>query len=130
MSHPIPARIWRPTIAMTILLAAQFNLNAENHWINASSGFWSTPANWSQNAIPDGSSGLDPTQITNAGTKTVTIDSATALGNLSLRGLIISAPIGATNTLRVDSAPATLTASKALLINNRGVLQITNSAVT
>ena len=126
---PVPAKY--RVIAAILLSSGATVFAVANNWTNAASGLWRNSTNWSLRAVPNNASNMDPTQITNAGTKTVTIDAATAAANLSLRGFAISAPAGATNTLRVDNvSPVTpLTTSKAFLVTNGGVLQITNSTV-
>lgn len=109
------------------------NLRAAiNSWTNSSSGLWRIGAgNWSSNVPPSNTSVSDPTQVANAGTKTVTIDSSTDPTNLAIRGLIITAPVGATNTLALDNVSAApLSTSKALQVGIRAALCITNSAVS
>jgi len=104
---------------------------APNSWTNSVGGLWRSSTNWSLASAPNGSSNVDPTQITNAGTKTVTIDAATASANLSIRSLTLSAPAGSTNTLAlVDVSSGTpLTTTKPLLVGSRAVLALTNGAV-
>lgn len=106
-------------------------LAAFNNWTNTSGGLWRTAANWSAGIAPDSSSLSDPAQVTNAGVKTITIDSLTPAANLSLRGLTLSAPTGSTNTLVLDNVPPAtpLTTSKPLLVGIRSSLCVTNSAV-
>jgi len=117
---------------VVFIFSASPNLKASiNNWTNSGSGLWRVPTNWSANVPPDSTSLSDPAQITNANTKTVTIDSATAPSNLALRGLTITAPIGATNTLSlVDVSAGALSTSKAFLVGVRSALCITNSAVS
>lgn len=114
------------------LLSAGSAVANPNNWTNSADGLWRFSTNWSLAAVPNNTSNLDPTQITNAGTKTITIDSATPAGNLSLRGLTLSAPVGSTNSLALVNVPlgTPLTTSKALLVGNRSSLRITNSAVS
>ena len=117
-------------LAAAILLPS-LSASAATIWTNtASSGLWRISTNWSPATAPNSNS--DPTQITNAVTKTVTIDSLTASTNLSIRGLTLSAPAGSTNTLALVNVPlgTPLTTSKAFLVGNRSVLAITNSAVS
>lgn len=120
------------TLSPALFLLSPARSFAANNWTNTSSGLWRTAANWSLATAPNGTSAADPTQITNAATKTVTIDSGTVAANLSLRGLTMSAPVGSTNTLQLLNVPlgTPLTTSKALLVGNRGTLQIINSAVS
>ncbi len=105
---------------------------AANDWTNNLSALWRSSTNWSLATAPNGTSNADPTQITNAVTKTVTVDSLTASVNLSLRGLTISAPVGSSNTLGLLNVPlgTPLTTSKPLLVGSRAILAITNSAVS
>lgn len=126
------ARTLAVAVFSLIFLPGLNALAVPNNWTNSASGLWRVATgNWSANTAPTNASNVDPTQITNASTKTVTIDSATAAANLSLRGLTISAPVGSTNTLGLLNVPLAtpLTTSKAFLVGNRSVLAITNSAV-
>ncbi len=104
---------------------------APNNWTNSLSALWRSSTNWSLAVVPNSDSAVDPTQITNAVTKTVTIDSATAATNLLVLGLTVSAPAGATNTLALVNVPlgTPFSTSQAFLVGNRGELAITNSAV-
>jgi len=118
-------------LALVILLSG-VSAQAQNNWTNNGSGLWRTAANWSLATPPSNRSNENPTQITNAATKTVTIDSAAGSGNLSVRGLTISAPVGSTNTLALVNVPlgTPLTTSNPFLVGNRSVLAITNSAIS
>jgi len=100
-----------------------------NDWTNSLSGPWFSTTNWSAAALP--SAAFDYTLLTNAGTKVVTIDSGTALTNLTVRRLHLAAPAGATNTLLLIDVPlgTPFTTKDPLLVDNRAVLQITNSAL-
>lgn len=125
-------RLSTSTASLAVLLFGLSALAAPNNWTNAASGLWRVASgNWSANTAPSSASNVDPTQITNAGTKTVTIDSGTGAANLSLRSMTISAVVGATNTLALENVPfgTPLTTSKPLLVGNRAILAITNSAV-
>ena len=99
-----------------------------NRWTNAISSTWSVATNWSL-AVPP-SSLFDYTLITNAGTKTVTIDSTTLATNLTIRALTIGAPTGSTNTLLLANLPAPLTTTKPINVSTRGVLWVTNSSIS
>src|SRR6266478_267543 len=68
-----------------------------NSWTNSISGLWRTASNWSSNQPPD--STFTYILITNASTKTVTLDPATASTNLTIQRLVVSAPSGSTSTL-------------------------------
>jgi len=115
---------------MNLLLGV--SSQAQNNWTNTGSGLWRTAANWSLATPPSNRSNESPTQITNAVTKTITIDSATGAGNLAVRGLTVSAPVGATNTLALVNVPLAtpLATSNPFLVGNRGILAITNSSVS
>lgn len=118
-------------VSLAMLLPGLSSL-AANDWTNNLSALWRSSTNWSLTTAPNGTSNADPTQITNAVTKTVTVDSLTASVNLSLRGLTISAPVGSTNTLGLLNVPlgTPLTTSKPFLVGSRAILAITNSAVS
>lgn len=122
---------WRLLISAA-LLSALSAAAVPNNWTNTTGDLWRASTNWSAAAAPTSASNVDPTQITNANSKTITIDSAAPVANLSLRGLTLSAPIGSTNTLALVNVPlgTPLTTSKAFLVGNRSALAITNSAVT
>ena len=123
----------KPALAAlsAFLACANSLLAAPNNWTNTTGALWRISTNWSLATAPNGSPDVDPTQITNAGTKTVIIDSATASENLFIQSLMLSAPAGSTNTLAlVDISPATpLTTMKPLLVGSRAVLALTNASV-
>lgn len=119
----------RRSIALALLLIAS-HAHAANNWTPTTSGLWRTAASWSLGTAPSNKSNENPVQITNGVSKTITIDSATASGNLAVRGLTVSAPVGATNTLALVNATAPLTTSNPFLLGNRAVLAITNSTVS
>lgn len=98
-----------------------------NLWTNSVGSLWRINTNWSA-AIPPGAS-FDFTVISNTGTKTVTIDSPTAATNLSLRGLVVSAPAGFTNTLELVSLSSPLNTSRPVAINSGGVLRVFDSTL-
>ncbi len=99
-----------------------------NRWTNAVSSVWHSTTNWSAAALP--STSFNYILVTNTGTKTVTIDSATAAANLSVSNLTVSAPSGFTNTLFMSNLAAEFTTSKQVNIGLRGALRITNSTFT
>jgi len=119
------------TLAIVIVLSA-VSAQAANDWNASASGLWRTAVNWSLGTAPSNRSNENPTQITNAVSKTVTIDSATGSGNLAVRALTVSAPVGSTNTLALVNIPlgTPLTTSNPLLVGRRSILAITNSAVS
>ncbi len=116
-------------LAFVILLPV-VSSQAANDWNTTTSGLWRTAANWSLATPPSNRSNENPTQITNAVSKTVTIDSATTAGNLSVRGLTISAPVGSTNILALVNVVTPLTTSNPFLVGTRGVLAITNANIS
>jgi fibronectin-binding autotransporter adhesin len=99
-----------------------------NRWTNAVSSVWNAATNWSAGVLP--SSSFDFTVISNAATKTVTIDAGTPVANLAVRGLMISAPVGSTNTLQLIDLPAPMTSSGVVNIQRGGMLEISNSTFT
>ena len=78
-----------------------------NSWSSPTNGKWETATNWSSNNAPTVGDTVD--LITNANTKTVTIDATTVLSNainacLTINNLMVSAPLGSTNTLFLNNA--------------------------
>src|SRR5207249_2025116 len=69
-------------------------LGATNSWTNAVSGLWRIGTNWSSGQPPDANFGS--VLITNANSKTVTIDAATPASELAIVKATISAPSGST----------------------------------
>jgi T5SS/PEP-CTERM-associated repeat protein len=120
------------TLLSGILLAPAgdaFGATMMNRWTNSADGLWQTASNWSSNTPPTSSFGL--ILITNAVTKTVTIDSATPSANLSIQKLTISAPADSTNTLQLVDLTLNqpLQLSSTLTVDRLGVLNIANSAL-
>ena len=112
------------------LLAVIFAATAagQTSWTNSSSGFWRESANWSA-GVPLFEISL--TLITNANTKTVTVDSATPLPNLEIDRLTISAPNAETNTLLLDNLGATADFKVVGLaaVNGGGAVRVNNSTL-
>src|SRR5437016_2323343 len=83
-------------LALTIADAAP---SQPNNWTNsATAAFWQDPSRWSL--------GVPPSSVNQAGifiidsvSKTITINSATPAGNLTINDLTLSAPGGQVNTL-------------------------------
>src|SRR5438552_121044 len=131
----IHGRTWS-LLASTLLSAAlwihttSIHAAGTNSWTNSASGLWRTGSNWSSNQAPD--STFTYILITNAGTKTVTIDAGTPPANLSSQKLTISAPDGSTNTLALADLTTNLPLqlSNKLTIDGGGVLTLTNSALS
>jgi hypothetical protein len=116
--------------AFLLLFLAQSCYGAAT-WTNFNSGFWKDGANWLFGRVP--SSGSGATYITNANTKTVTIDVLTPSTNLTINSLTISGQGSGTNTLALVNVgtnnPLTLLNSSELKITGGGALTITNSAL-
>ncbi len=132
MSRLIVVPKLRHVVPVAVLLFAWVGTvsAATNNWVSPTNGLWRITNNWSLALAPSNSTAMDPTLITNAGTKTVTIDSATAAVNLSILNLFVSAPLGATNTLAlVNVSASALTTLKPFTVGLRGALLVTNSAV-
>src|SRR5258708_39868025 len=88
-------------LVYVLLLAVAGNVLAQKRWTSSSSGFWADTNNWSGNSTPIDTSAV---LITNANTKTVTIDAATPAVNLTIASLKLYAPARSTNTLLVSNA--------------------------
>lgn len=120
---------WGVGCALAFLNLASANAATTNQWTNSVSGLWSATANWSSAVLP--STNFDYTLITNAGTKTVTLDSATPGENRAVRGIVVSAPSGFTNTLLMTdltNAPS-FTTTKSFTVDPGGALLVTNSTL-
>src|SRR4051812_13277468 len=82
-------------ITLTILVAS-LGLRAQtNSWINPASGKWENTNYWSLNALPSSSQTIE---ITNNGTKVVTVDQAT-LQAAATSMTVASIELSANNTL-------------------------------
>jgi T5SS/PEP-CTERM-associated repeat protein len=103
-------------------------LAVDDSWTNLISGAWQTAGNWSGGAPSNNFSTL---YITNATTKTVTIDATTTNfpTTMTISNLVLSAPAGSVNTLFLNNAGLTtpLRILRAFDINEGGVLQVSNS---
>jgi T5SS/PEP-CTERM-associated repeat protein len=101
-----------------------------NSWTDGS-GKWETATNWSLGSAPSLYDSAD--YITNANSKTITIDAATTNtpSALTIYNLIVSAPLGSTNTLSLPNAGAAtpLQVLASLTIGNGGALSVSNSAL-
>ncbi len=103
-----------------------------NSWTNSAGGKWENATNWSLRVAPY--IGHSLVLITNAATKTVTNDATTASvfpTTLTISNLLISAPVGATNTLLLAHGGTTtpLTVRSNLTINAGGALAIQNAGL-
>src|SRR6266550_4111124 len=112
-------------IHATSILAA-----TTNSWTNSASSLWRTGSNWSSNQAPN--STFTYILITNASTKTVTIDAGTLSTNLSIQKLTVSAPSGSTNTLALVDVTTNLPLqlSNTVTVDRGGVLTLTNSGLS
>jgi T5SS/PEP-CTERM-associated repeat protein len=115
-------------VALVSLSKGSLSAATTNLWTNAVNSVWRVATNWSAGVLP--STNFDFTVVSNAGTKTVTIDAATPAANLEVRGLVVSAPAGFTNILLLDSLPSAMTSSRTVSIERGGVLEISNSTFT
>ncbi len=101
-----------------------------NTWTNSVSGKWEVSANW-LNGTPSLANAAD--LITNATTKTVTIDAVTTNtpSSLTISNLTVSGPSGTINTLQLTNAgvAAPLTILNAATIDSGGALMVSNSAM-
>lgn len=98
-----------------------------NSWTSGVSSKWETAGDWSAGAPTITHSA---NLITNATSKTVTIDAATTVGTLTISNLVISGPAGTVNALQLTNAPSsTLHILNSLVMANGGVLTISNSTV-
>jgi T5SS/PEP-CTERM-associated repeat protein len=102
-----------------------------NSWINSASDKWESGVNWSAGAP----SIIQPAvYITNAANKTVTMDGATVFAfpdTLAVSNLTVSAPSNSTNTLWLNSMPAStlLQIVSNLTVNTGGIVAVTNSTL-
>src|SRR5437870_10018088 len=95
-----------------------------NRWISsAAAGFWQTSNSWSL-AVPPSSVNQAGIFITNAVSKTVTINSSTPSANLTINDLTVLAPVGSTNTLQITNVAAAtpLRILNGCTISSRGAL--------
>ncbi len=106
--------------------------NLPDSWISPSSGKWETAGSWSLGVPP--SVFLLGTLVTNAGSKTVTID-ATTVSNypstITISNLTVAAPSGVTNTLLLSTAGNTnrLHVLRGIALGSGGLLDVENSSL-
>jgi len=103
-----------------------------NSWTNSVSGRWDNGTNWSLGGAPLIT--LSAILITNANSKTVTIDSNTAANfpaTMSVSNLTISAPGVSTNTLSVvnTGSIAPLHVLSSCIISNGGAMTFSNATL-
>ena len=99
-----------------------------NSWVSASSGLWGTAGNWNAGRPTNTQSLI---LITNASTKSVTIDASTPTANRTVSNLTVSGPAGTVNTLQLSNAGTAtpLRILDAFVLSTNAVLVITNSAL-
>ena len=126
---PVPARFTLTLLPVVLLMFVSANAAfGAAIWTNASSGFWRDAINWSAGNLPS----LGGVYISNATTKTVTIDSLTSANNLAINSLNVWAPTNATNTLllsNVGVARPLMASNTTVDIRMRGALRITDSSL-
>jgi T5SS/PEP-CTERM-associated repeat protein len=124
-----PPALTLATVTALYLANLQSFAASMDLWNSSGSGLWSTGSNWSSNRPPDSTFTL--IMITNAGSKTVTVDAATPATNLAIQRLTISAPVGSANTLALTDVGTNqpLQLSLGLTVDGGGVLSMTNSAL-
>jgi Bacterial TSP3 repeat len=99
-----------------------------NSWTNGTGGFWHTPGNWSLGTPPDNTQ--SGTFITNGiANQTVTLNSSTPVGNLTISNLNLSSPPGTTNTLSVSNLVAPLQIINFGTFNPGSIVNIANSTL-
>ena len=116
-------------VLLATILSVPINLSAQKVWTSPGSGSWMDTNNWSGHSAPVDTSAV---LITNANTKTVTIDAGTSAGNLTIASLEISAPAGFTNFLFLSDVDTNtpLWLLNGLTVTTGGVVRVTNSALT
>ncbi len=102
-----------------------------NSWINSTAGFWQDATSWSLGLPPDSTQSM---LITNAGNKTVFMDSSTASGysnTMTVSDLILAGQDGSQNLLLIDNIGSNppLHILNSLIVNPGGALLTINSAL-
>lgn len=112
----------RPRLpGLILVLIVCLTLGAEaapKSWTNSVSDFWQGAANWNPASAPGST---DVIWITNATTKTVTVDGTTPVGNLTISALILTGPAGTENTLYLADAVSPLLLSGVSSILSFGI---------
>jgi len=101
-----------------------------NSWNFAGDGTWHQAARWSLGVTPSSSNAV--VLITNATTKTITVDAstfATAPGSVSNFSVTVSGPSTVTNTLTIANTPAPFFAVSLNTLNN-GSVRVSNATLT
>ncbi len=96
-------------------------------WTNAASGFWQENTNWTGGAPTN----MAEVWITNAVSKTVTVNPDTPLENLSPYKLWLWAPVASTNTVDVTDLTSdhALQFAGTVAVGRNGVLNVGNSTL-
>jgi len=112
-------------IFSNMFLSAQ---NPTNIWIDPDNGFWVDNASWSLGVSPTNTHSY--AFITNANTKIVYANTASIPdGNRTNFGLVVSAPAGSTNTLRVSGMTGDRFVVVDVTVGPRGRLIVTNETM-
>lgn len=125
MKHPL---VWSAGFLVVLVCLLVPSAHAEKIWLSPVGGSWGNGANWSGGTPPDDTAFI---RITNANTKTITIDALTPATNMTVQMLTMSAPPGTTNTLLLDSAGTNnpFILQTGLTMQNGALLRVTNSAL-
>src|SRR6266404_6133815 len=104
----------------------------DNSWTNVNAGKWETNSNWSLGVAPAITQSF--IYITNAPSKTVTIDAVTSgsfPATLSISNLVLFAPAGSFNTLTVNNAGTgtPLRVLSSMFLNGRATLNVLANSV-
>lgn len=122
-------KLGRPVagLAGLLVLSALTTVRADNLWTNVASGVWHDAANWSSGIPSVGNSHI---QITNAASKIITINAATATGfpdSLTINQLTLRAPAPDSNVLALVNASVPLLILDSCTVNDGGAIAISNS---
>jgi hypothetical protein len=116
-------------VLITSFLFTTAQAQTTNRWTNNVAGtwWWHTPENWSAGAPAANQRAL----ITNANTKTVRIAGVGPGTGSTVSNLIISAPVGTTNTLQLDDfeAPGVFVIRDSFTLSSGGSF-VQNAATT
>ena len=132
--QPAALSVLQTIVAFALALAVTATAHAAtNSWKNATSGKWETSSNWSLNHAP--SSSDDSEYITNAATKTVTIDATTtnSTNTLTISGLYVGGSASTSNTLFLDNAgtstPLQVMGGRTFTFDSNAALVVNNSSI-
>jgi len=128
---------WNGNFRFTLIIAAicvviSSAAHAQtNSWINSASGFWQDANSWSLGMPPNTTQSL---LVTNAGNRTVFIDSSTSSGysnTLTVSDVILAGQSSAINTLLINNIGVNppLHVLNSLIVDPGGALLETNSAL-